>query len=148
MEIEKKYLIKNLPPDLNGFNFKQIEQAYISFEPVIRIRKSDNEFYLTVKGKGHLAREEFEIKISGDEYCNLLKKTEGLIISKKRYIIPLDNNLRIELDIFENDLKGLIVAEVEFNTIAESEIFIKPEWFGDDITFDPSYKNNNLAKSK
>lgn len=100
MEIEKKYLIKNLPPDLNGFNFKQIEQAYISFEPVIRIRKSDNEFYLTVKGKGHLAREEFEIKISGDEYCNLLKKTEGLIISKKRYIIPLDNNLRIELDIF------------------------------------------------
>ncbi len=146
MEIEKKYLTKSIPFDLNKFRKTEIEQCYISTDPVIRIRKSDDKYYLTFKGAGEISREEFETFITKNQYENLLKKAETKIISKTRYFIPLDNGLTAETDIYYGELKGLITTEVEFKTQADCSSFIAPEWFGKDISSDNRYKNSSLSR--
>ena len=145
MEIERKFLVNRLPDNLDTYKSKQIEQSYISIDPVIRIRKSNQEYYLTVKSKGHLAREEFESSLTKEQYKNLLLKVdEGELISKIRYIIPIQNNLTAELDVYKGLLEGLITVEVEFNTEAEAEKFLSPKWFGREVTYEKSYKNSEL----
>lgn len=144
MEIEKKYLVKNIPFDLKNYKKSYIEQGYINRTPVIRVRKQDNNLILTVKGSGHLSREEFELNLSNEEFNNLWTKIQKKPIVKKRYFIPIENNLIAELDIYESDLKGLKTVEVEFNNINDANNFKAPKWFGDDITYNKKFKNNNL----
>lgn len=145
MEIERKFLLNKLPEDLKEYPFKKINQSYISVNPVIRIRKEDEKYILTIKGKGHISREEKEIFISAEEYENLYKKKETKEIVKKRYLYPLKCGLEAEIDIYEKNLSGLITAEVEFKSIEEAEEFHVPSFFGEDVSFDPAYKNANLA---
>ena len=114
MEIEKKYLTTNIPFDLDKFSKTEIQQSYISTDPVIRIRKSDENYFLTFKGSGEISREEFETLITKNQYENLLKKAETKVISKTRYFIPLNDGLTAETDIYYGELKGLITTEVEF----------------------------------
>ncbi|WP_054739017.1 CYTH domain-containing protein [Cellulosilyticum ruminicola] len=144
MEIERKYLVKNLP-DLSLYTYKKLTQAYISTKPVIRLRQMNEDFFLTVKSAGHLIRNEFEMPISHEEYLSLLNKVEGTAIEKTRYYIPLTNNLTAELDLYHGFLEGLLTVEVEFNSEEAANIFTAPNWFGEDITFDARYKNNQLA---
>ncbi|WMI81554.1 CYTH domain-containing protein [Anaerotignum sp. MB30-C6] len=146
MEIERKFLTKEIPFSLEGFVCKQIIQSYISFEPTIRIRKSNEQYFLTVKGKGHMAREEFEIPIQQQEYDRLLEKIEGNEVRKKRYYIPLERGYMAELDIYEGQLEGLFTTEVEFPTMEEAESFVPLTWLGEDITKDRRYKNTFLAR--
>lgn len=157
MEIEKKYLIKKIPIDLSGCKAVKLEQGYIAVQPVIRIRRADDQYILTVKSKGLLARQEYELFLSEEEYISLLDKVEGNVLSKTRYIIPLtatsgtcgdvleDKKLNIELDIFEGDFKGLIYAEVEFPSCEMAEAFVPPDWFYRDVTFDNSFHNSSLS---
>ena len=91
MEIERKFLLKALPDDLSNYPCHRIEQAYLCVDPVIRIRKENDDHYLTYKGHGMLAREEFNLPLSEEAYRHLLTKVDGNIISKKRYLIPLNN---------------------------------------------------------
>lgn len=144
MEIERKYLVKTLP-DLTSYSYKKLTQAYISTKPVIRLRQMDDTFFLTVKSSGHLMREEFEMQISHEEYTNLYKKIEGNPIEKTRYYIPLNDQLTAELDIYHGFLNGLLTVEVEFNCEETANSFTPPTWFGEDITFDARYKNNQLT---
>ncbi|MDD3394714.1 MAG: CYTH domain-containing protein [Anaerotignum sp.] len=145
MEIEKKYLTKEIPFALEGFICKQMIQSYLSFQPAIRIRKSEEHCFLTVKGKGHMAREEFELEINQHEYERLHEKIEGNEVRKKRYYIPLEHGYTAELDIYEGELEGLMTTEVEFPTLVEAEAFLAPQWFGEDISMDSRYKNTSLA---
>lgn len=145
MEIERKYLITTLPFSLQDYRSRAIQQAYISTSPVIRIRQLDDQYILTVKGKGTLAREEFELFLSKDEFLNLSKKAEGYIIEKTRYYIPFKNYI-IELDIFNGHHEGLILAEVEFEDLQEANLFIPPDWFGRDVTELPTYHNSYLSR--
>ncbi len=142
MEIERKYLIKELP-DLTKYRFVAIEQGYLNTKPVVRIRKKDNQYILTYKGSGLLAHEEIEAQLTADAYYHLLEKIDGHPITKKRYLIPLDP-YTIELDVFEGHMDGLIMAEVEFPTIEEAEAFIPPEWFGEEVTGDRRYHNSEM----
>ena len=146
MEIERKFLTKEIPFSLDGFVCKQMIQSYLSFQPTIRIRKSDDQYFLTVKGKGHVAREEFEIPMEQQEYEHLHEKIEGNEVRKKRYFIPLEQGYTAELDIYEGQLEGLFTTEVEFPTMEEAEMFVAPKWFGDDISKDRRYKNTFLAR--
>ena len=145
MEIEKKYLTKKIPFDITSYPKKEISQCYISTKPTIRLRKSDDEYILTVKGSGKIAREEFELNISEEEYLRLKKKSETSDVIKTRYFVPINNIYTAEVDIYHGISEGLITTEVEFNTIEEAENFISPEWFGKDISLDPKYKNTFLA---
>ena len=147
MEIERKYLIRRLPENLSQYQCKKIAQGYICTSPVVRIRKSDDEYYLTYKGKGLMAREEYNLPLTQEGYEHMLPKIDGRLIEKSRSLIPLDGKLTAELDIFEGDLAPLIIVEVEFDSLDAANSFIPPEWFGEDVTESRKYHNSNLALS-
>lgn len=147
MEIERKYLIRRLPENLSQYQCKKIAQGYICTNPVVRIRKSDDEYYLTYKGNGLMAREEYNLPLTQEGYEHMLSKIDGRLIEKSRYLIPLDGKLTAELDIFEGDLAPLIIVEVEFDSLDAANSFIPPEWFGEDVTESRKYHNSNLALS-
>ena len=99
MEIERKYLIDTLPEDYQDYPCRHIEQAYLNTDPVIRIRKDNNKYELTYKSKGLMAREEYNLPLDEASYQHLLTKIDGRLIRKKRYMIPLNDSLTIELDV-------------------------------------------------
>lgn len=147
MEIERKYLIDidTLPEDYQNYPCRHIEQAYLNTDPVIRIRKDNNKHELTYKSKGLMAREEYNLPLDEASYQHLLTKIDGRLIRKKRYMIPLNDSLTIELDVFEDDLAPLLLAEVEFPDEASALSFTPPEWFGTDVTFSNEYHNSTLS---
>ena len=148
MEIERKFLIKQIPKDCTSFPCHQIEQAYLNTDPVVRVRRDNEDYYLTYKGSGMIAREEYNLPLTKDSYEHLIKKADGNIITKKRYEIPDGNGYTIELDIFEGAFNGTVIAEVEFNTIEEADNYIMPEFFTEDVTNNPEYHNSNMSKKK
>ena len=148
MEIERKFLVKNIPPVLDNCNKRYIEQAYLCTSPTVRVRRDNDDYYLTYKGSGMIAREEYNLPLTKDSYEHLIKKADGNIITKKRYEIPDGNGYTIELDIFEGAFNGTVIAEVEFNTIEEADNYIMPEFFTEDVTNNPEYHNSNMSKKK
>ena len=142
MEIERKFLIKKLPENLESYPCLFIEQAYLCTDPVVRIRRQNDEYYMTYKGTGLMVREEYNLPLNETAYQHLKKKADGRTITKKRYCIPL-GELTIELDLFSSP-DGLIMAEVEFPTEEAALSFTPPEWFAEDVTGDSRYHNSNM----
>lgn len=155
MEIEKKYRIKKLPKDFKRYPRLDIEQGYLCTEPVVRIRKMNEEYILTYKSKTPLQESQYHTKISNEaefpltksSYVHLREKVDGNLIQKKRYLIPLENGLKVELDVFEGHLEGLVFAEVEFHSVEEAMEFIPPDWFGEDVSLDERFNNSNLSQA-
>ena len=148
MEIERKYLVKTLPDDLETYPYKEIEQGYLSTNPVVRIRRSNEKYILTYKGSGMMVREEYNLPLTKESFEHMKPKADGIFIEKRRYLIPYNEKLTIELDIFRGELEPLILAEVEFDTEEEANSFIPPEWFGEDVTFSTEYHNSTLSQRK
>lgn len=146
MEIERKYLVSSIPDDLTRYKCRTIEQGYLSTNPVVRVRKDNDEYYLTYKGSGMMAREEYNLPLTKESYEHLIKKADGNIITKHRYEIPDGTGKTIELDLFDGVFKGTILAEVEFNSIEEANAYIPPAWFSKDVTLDKAYHNSNMSK--
>ena len=124
MEIERKFLVKkeNLPENLEQYPCKVIEQGYLCTEPVVRIRKSNDNYYL------------------------LKLKADGIVISKVRYVIPEKDGLSIELDVFKAPYEGLLLAEVEFPSEEAAHAYQPPSWFGEDVTYSTEYHNSTLSR--
>ena len=146
MEIERKFLIKERPGNLSSYVFHQIEQGYLCTAPVVRIRRQDSEYYLTYKSKGLLAREEYNLPLTEEAYMHLRTKVDGNLIAKKRYLIPLEGGLTVELDVFEGKRAGLLLAEVEFKTEEDALAFLPPAWLGEDVTYSMEYHNSVLSQ--
>nr|WP_288555921.1 CYTH domain-containing protein [uncultured Mediterraneibacter sp.] len=146
MEIERKYLIDQIPFDLSEYPSRKIEQGYLCTEPVVRIRRDGEDYYLTYKSKGLMIREEYNLPLTPDAYEHLKPKADGRIITKERFLIPLDDTLTIELDRFEGDLAPLLLAEVEFQDEDSANAFVPPDWFGEDVTFSSKYHNSTLSR--
>ena len=144
MEIERKFTVKELP-DLSKYEYHIMEQGYLNTDPVVRVRKEDEEYYLTYKGKGLLAREEYNLPLNKDAYYHLVEKSDGIIIRKKRYLIPF-GKYTIELDVFDAPYENLIIAEVEFGSEEDANAFQPPEWFAEDVTMNRKYHNSNLSQ--
>lgn len=145
MEIERKFKVRQMPENLRQYPRQRIEQAYLCTEPVVRIRRSNGEYYLTYKGAGLLAREEYNLPLTEAAYRHLLPKADGNLIAKDRYRIPCGSHT-IELDVFGAPFAPLVIAEVEFSTEAEAAAFQPPDWFGEEVTYDPSYSNSSLSR--
>ncbi|MBR9947717.1 CYTH domain-containing protein [Clostridiaceae bacterium Marseille-Q4145] len=143
-EIERKYLVKQVPENLASYPFHEIEQGYLCTEPVVRIRRQDEEYYLTYKSKGLMIREEYNLPLTEDAYFHLREKIDGRLISKRRYLIPLDP-YTIELDVFHSPKDDLILAEVEFPSEEDALTFTPPDWFGEDVTNSSLYHNSRLS---
>jgi len=149
-EIERKFLVRPellpaLPPG------RRMAQAYLGFQPTVRIRTESGPgelrcAYLTIKGSGGLSRDEFEYPIPFEEAEALLCLAITSTVTKTRYDLPVegDPDLKWELDIFEGDNVGLIVAELEMPDADHP--FSKPDWLGEDVTFNGAYKNVQLAQ--
>lgn len=149
MEIEKKYLTNDLPDNLDSYKYHIIEQAYLTDKPVIRVRREDDDYYMTYKGSGAkdtaLAHEEYNLPLTKESYETLKSKADGNIITKKRILIPYQS-YTIELDIFDAPFAPLIIAEVEFPSIDEANDFIPPNWFGREVTGEKEYSNSFLSR--
>lgn len=146
MEIERKFLIKKLPDNLTSYKARKIEQAYLCTDPVVRVRRDNDDYYLTYKSKGMIVREEYNLPLTKEAYGHLLAKADGNIITKTRYEIPEKDNLTIELDVFEGKFDGLLLAEVEFASEDEALGYIPPEWFGEDVSNSTKYHNSTLSR--
>lgn len=150
MEIEKKYQIKEMPC-LDGAMTKEMEQGYLCTDPVVRIRRSNDKYILTCKSFDGMIGErradvrmcqEYEINLPEESYKHLRQKVDGGLISKTRYIIPLADGHIAELDVFHGPLEGLRFVEVEFQDEEDADLFVPPEWFGQNVSGDKRYSNS------
>jgi len=145
MEIERKFLLKTIPDDLYTRPCHHIEQGYLCTDPVVRIRKADDNYYLTYKGKGKMAREEHNLPLNEASYIHLREKIDGVLIRKSRYLVPIHDGLTAEVDVFSSPNNGLHLAEVEFESMEQALSFVPPEWFGEDVTQDGRYHNSHRS---
>jgi len=145
-EIEKKFLVEfskleQLPKG------KLIQQGYFetSAKAVVRARVKGEQGFLTVKGPTEGAsRLEFEYEIPlADAKQMIAELCARPVISKTRYEIEVADHVW-ELDIFEGENAGLVIAEIELS--AEDEVFVKPDWVSVEVTDDARYYNSNLIK--
>ncbi len=147
-EIERKFLLKRLPSGWKKGGGRRIEQGYLVTDRAgnqARLRRLGRIYSLTVKRGGGLARDEFEIRLTGAQFRKLWPATAGRRLSKVRYEIPC-KHLTIEIDIYEGRNKGLRVAEVEFATLRECRQFDPPTWVGRDVSGETRYSNIRLAR--
>ena len=156
MEIERKYLIHDLPDLKEAYDIWDIEQAYIAEKPTLRIRKKNDEYILTCKMKPEnkdvasatkaVVNEEIETPIPKEIYKHLMLKKIGHKVKKDRYLFKLDDEHKIELDVFKGRLEGLVIAEVEFKSVEDANGFKAPDWFGEEVSEDKSFSNRSLSK--
>ena len=144
-EIERKFLVDESKWDRGGKVLK-MEQAYLMIEgdKVIRVRISNDKAFLTIKGNlSGITRDEFEYEIPVDDAHQLMSLRIGATVSKNRYVSEYEGKIW-EVDVFEGENSGLIVAEIELEN--ETELFAKPSWALDEVSTDERYFNFNLSK--
>jgi adenylate cyclase len=148
-EIERKFLIEVLPPAILRARHYKIAQGYLVNETGgrhVRLRKKSRTASLTFKvnrGRG-ASREEREIKLSPKQFATLWPATAGRRLHKTRYLIPW-RKVVIEIDVYHGPNRGLMVAEVEFPSMASCRKFKPPWWFGPEVTGQKRYSNVRLA---
>ncbi len=146
-EIERKFLLKQLPERLKGARRCVIAQGYLAAEPGgrhVRLRKKGKTASLTFKVGRSAHREEREIKLSAKQFSALWPATVGRRLRKLRYEVPW-KSLLIEVDVYRGKHSGLVVAEVEFPDRATCRKFKPPSWFGREVTGNKRYSNVRLA---
>ncbi|MGR9012185.1 MAG: CYTH domain-containing protein [Gammaproteobacteria bacterium] len=146
IEIEHKFLLANDDWRKDISRSVKYRQGYLSAQPTssIRVRISDDHAWLNIKTATigtHRHEYEYKIPVADAEeiLINLCRKP---LIEKTRHFVTNDNHLW-EIDEFEGDNQGLIVAEIELDETGQA--FSKPPWLGKEVTDDLRYYNNNLA---
>ncbi|HET9074546.1 MAG TPA: CYTH domain-containing protein [Solirubrobacteraceae bacterium] len=143
-EIERKWLVPALPAELAGLSGERIRQGYIVIGAEgdeVRVRENESRAMLTVKSGHGLVRAETEIELSAEQFAALWETTAGRRVAKRRINLPEG----VDVDVYDEDLSGLIVAEVEFASEAAAHDFTAPDWFGAEVTEDRRYRNQQLA---
>ncbi len=175
MEIEKKFTLAKLPEAVKTAPYHDIEQAYLNDRPTVRIRKQDDAYYMTYKGLAKTEEtggqtcmhEEYNLPLDEKSYQHLLEKADGRCVTKRRYLLPLNEDafdadylatqpelaamvekgeIRIELDVFESPVPELLLAEVEFPSLDAAEHYHMAEWMIEDVSGDYHYSNGYLSK--
>lgn len=151
MEIERKFLLKEIPFCLDSYMHLDIEQGYLCTSPVLRIRRKGDSYIFTYKSAGLMSREELEVPLTKESYEHLRGKCDGSLIQKTRYHIPEEQpdgkQLLIELDQFHGELEGLLIAEVEFNSEEEAASYAAPHWFTREVTTMSTFHNSHISKT-
>lgn len=146
LEIERKFLVDHdawlLTAKPKGDTYKQ---GYIVNDDnrVVRVRVTGTAGFITLKGRTKgISRAEYEYEIPLEEGIEILKDFAGQVVEKVRYTIPHNGNLW-EVDVFDGDNLGLIVAEIELDS--EEEAFEKPAWVTTEVSDDRRYTNAALS---
>jgi len=146
-EIERKFLLKQIPDNLLDFPSDKIAQGYLAVEPdgtQVRLRKKGSIRSLAFKTGHGTEREEREVELTPEQFDRLWPGTKGRRLCKTRYEMPW-KDFTIELDVYKGKNDGLMVAEVEFPDAETCRAFEPPDWFGVDVSADERYSNHNLA---
>ncbi len=147
MEIERRFLVIKPPLSL-ATSVRKIRQGYLAIDDAVpssvRIRH-DGQYTLTVKAGDGLSRYEEPVELSPEEFERLWPLTFNTRLEKTRHLIPLTRAL-IEVDHFEGRHAGLVMAEVEFETVEQAAAFEPPSWFGMEVTYKPTFTNAWLAR--
>jgi CYTH domain-containing protein len=144
-EIERKFLVTE--PPVQETRPVRIRQGYITTgddDTEVRLRQKADRFFQTIKRGAGLSRLQTEIELTQRQFDALWPQTEGRRVVKDRYEISYRGRV-VELDVFHGALEGLIIAEVEFDSVDDSESFNPPDWFGEEVTEDPGYRNRTLS---
>lgn len=146
-EIERKFLLDELPAATADVEPTRIDQGYLAVtdDLEVRVRARAGDHLLTVKGGRGAVRTEVTLPVSREQFDDLWALTEGRRISKQRWVLPYDSQAEVEVDCFEAGLDGLLIAEVEFASADASRGFTPPDWFGSEVTDDDRYRNAALA---
>jgi adenylate cyclase len=148
LEVERKFLLAEPPEWLGEHPSTQIEQGYVAItdEVEVRLRRAGADRFLTVK-RGHgEVREEVEVALEEQQFDALWPLTEPRRLEKVRYLVPV-GDLTAEVDVFTGGLNGLVLAEIEFPSEAESGRFEAPGWLDEEVTGDARYSNQELARA-
>ena len=154
IEIEKKYKIKQLPKDLEKYEKIEIEQAYLvnRNKITVRVRKyNEDKYILSYKMKKKKSNseisvcDEVELELTKEAYEHLKEKHDGRVLQKTRYIIPLKDGLKVEIDRFKDFFNGVCFAEIEFKSEEQAKDYKIPDWLGEDISTEKRVKNGYMA---
>ena len=148
IEIERKFLVNSEVYKKEAYKSVSIIQGFLNTDPnrTVRVRLKDDIGMLTVKEMSSddgLTRFEWEKEITKKDALTLLDLCEDVKIDKTRYLVKSGNHI-FEVDEFLNENKGLVIAEVELQTIDET--FVKPDWLGEEVTGQAKYYNSQLSK--
>lgn len=145
IEIERKFLVKSEAWKKTVCTSLPMRQGYFPGLNgcTIRVRIIGNRGYLTIKGHtGVISRSEYEYEIPVPDAVHMLDEfCDPHQIVKTRHLAPADCGMW-EIDVFEGDNAGLIIAEIELDT--EESVFERPDWLGEEVSFDPAYRNQAL----
>lgn len=147
IEIERKFLVKG---DFLPFVSKQyhIVQGYLCAVPgrTVRVRVKAEKAFITVKGRPNevgFSRFEWEKEIAVSDALEMIPLCEQGVIEKIRYEVIFDGRT-FEVDVFEGENKGLVLAELELEK--EDAHYTLPEWIGKEVTTDVRYYNSYLSQ--
>lgn len=149
LEIERKFLVKNDAWRARVIEAKRLRQGYLttpeSGRASVRVRADGSQGYLNVKSVTlGIHRHEFEYPIPLADANEMLDTLcTGAVIDKTRYLVPHEGHVW-EVDEFHGENEGLIVAEIELESLDET--FVLPEWAGIEVSDDPRYYNVSLAQ--
>jgi adenylate cyclase len=146
-EIERKFLVTQLPDHLAELPHVEMTQGYLAFDErglEVRLRKVGQARYLAHKTHRGDTRIEREITLSDDQFDELWPATKGRRLRKVRYFVPHDG-LTVEIDLYKGPATGIMVAEIEFPDRASRVGFQKPDWLGEDVSGIAQYSNHLLA---
>jgi len=144
-EIERKFLLEELPEGLPITSEDEIQQGYLAIgDDQVRLRKRGDRHLITVK-RGHgMVRHEVEVPLAQDSFEQLWTLTEGRRLEKTRLTTSIGDHTA-EIDLYRGPLAGLKTVEVEFDDPADAEAFSPPPWFSRELTADGRYSNTRLA---
>lgn len=147
-EIERKFLVDEVPSADDLGRATSMRQGYLATEgdTVVRIRITDDAATLTVKGGQGVVRTEVEVDVPAAASEALWLLTDGRRINKARHRVELGDGLTAEIDVYGGPLDGLVTVEVEFPSEARARSFEPPAWFGRDVTDEPGWSNDALAR--
>jgi adenylate cyclase len=148
VEIERKFLVDRLPDGLG--EGEPIEQGYLAIGDdgvEVRVRRRGDTMTLTIKSGPGMQRTEEEMEVDARRFESLWPLTEGRRVTKTRHVMELGDGLAAEVDVYSGAHDGLLTAEIEFESVEQSDSFRPPEWLGREVTGDRSYANQALATS-
>lgn len=147
IEIERKFLVINDSWRDTAGPGLPIKQGYLvgGKDASVRVRIQGDTANLNIKSATlGVCRQEFEYAIPlADAEVMLLTLCHRPIIEKKRYLVAYAGK-QWEIDVFEGDNAGLIVAELELRE--EAEPYESPPWLGEEVSHDPRYYNTCLSQ--
>jgi CYTH domain-containing protein len=150
VEIERKWLVDELPGDLGAWDAQELEQGYVAItdSAEVRVRRrggEGGEARLTVKSAPGLTRVEEELVLEPEAFARLWSLTEGRRVVKTRHARELAPGVLLELDVYAGALQGLSTLEVEFSDERAARAWEPPAWAGREVTGDAAFANQALA---